>query len=180
MTERTARKTVFLDRDGTINVPTGRPSTYVASWEDFEFLPGALEAIALLTAKGYRVCVVTNQRGVSRGVLDAGELARIHSNMMRAVERAGGRVEGVYVCPHEGGCGCRKPEAGLFEQAGRDAPVDKGRSYMVGDARTDMQAALRYGVAPIFLGEDPPEEASESFESLLEAARWIAESEEAR
>jgi len=102
--------TVFLDRDGTINVkaPEG---DYVKSWDEFEFLPGAVDAIRALHESGRRVVVVTNQRGIARGRMTEDDLADIHERMLEAI--GPGVVAAVYHCPHDDGqCDCRKPRPG--------------------------------------------------------------------
>ena len=105
------------------------------------------EAIRRLNAAGYRVIVVTNQRGVARGLLTMADVEDVHRYMREALARQGARIDGVYVCPHnEGECTCRKPGIGLFLQAERDFPVDKRQSWMVGDSETDAEAGRRYGV----------------------------------
>ncbi len=142
-------KAVFLDRDGLINVPAAEHD-YIKSWNEFRFLPGVPEAAALLTQAGYLLLVVTNQRGVARGLLSFQQLTEIHRNMRRAFARSGARIDGVYVCPHEAGtCTCRKPEIGLFLQAERDFAIDKPSSWMVGDSDSDVAAGRRYGVRTI-------------------------------
>jgi D-glycero-D-manno-heptose 1,7-bisphosphate phosphatase len=131
--------TVFLDRDGVIN---RLRSDYVLSWDTFEFLPGAKEAIALLNAVGMRVVVVTNQRAVARGLLSDNALSVIHARMRAELAEAGAALDAVYVCPHDKAvCDCRKPEIGLFLQAQRDFPaITFNRSVVIGDSLSDMQA----------------------------------------
>lgn len=144
--------TVFLDRDGVVNVPTGIPHTYVTSWEGFAFLPGVARAIRELNEGSFRVVVVTNQRGVARGALAHETLDGIHSRMLADLEAEGAHVDGVYVCPHEGGCRCRKPGTGLLEQADADVPCDRARSWMVGDSPSDVEAGRRFGVRTVLVG----------------------------
>lgn len=138
--------TIFLDRDGTINrkQPEG---DYVKSWAEFEFLPGALAGIRLLARTGARIICITNQRGIARGRMTEVDLADIHQRMLAEIRQAGGRVDAIYHCPHEGDdCNCRKPLTGMFEQAKLDFPdIDFANSFMVGDALSDMKAASRLG-----------------------------------
>lgn len=147
MTE--AVPTIFLDRDGVINVPTGIPHAYVTSWKEFHFLPGVAEAIRTLNGLGYRVVVATNQRGIARGALTRLELDRIHDRMLAVLENDGAHIDKVYVCPHEGGCACRKPEPGLLVQADADCPAEKAKSFMVGDSDSDIEAGRRFGVRTV-------------------------------
>jgi D-glycero-D-manno-heptose 1,7-bisphosphate phosphatase len=167
--------TVFLDRDGTLNVkaPEG---DYITSWERFEWLPGALEAVRVLTEAGVRLVVVTNQRGIALGRMTEDDLSDIHGRMLDDVAAAGGRIDAVYHCPHEAGtCDCRKPLTGLFERARVEHPgLDFARSAMVGDSLSDMEAARRIGATAIRVvaGGDRDGEVHTE-ESLLAAARWL-------
>ena len=101
---------LLLDRDGVINRELGH---FVRSWEEFEFLPGVLGALAAWRAMDTRVIVITNQSAVGRGVLSDEGLRRIHTQMMETIRAAGGHVEAVYACLHAPaqGCACRKPAA---------------------------------------------------------------------
>jgi D-glycero-D-manno-heptose 1,7-bisphosphate phosphatase len=142
---------VILDRDGVINRDT---VDYIRSPEEWIPLPGALEAIARLTAGGWTIAVATNQSGVGRGLFSEQMLGRIHAHMLAAVEAAGGRIGGVYYCPHapDAGCACRKPEPGLLRQAA-DALGQRlqGAPY-IGDKLTDIQAAIAAGARPVLVG----------------------------
>jgi D-glycero-D-manno-heptose 1,7-bisphosphate phosphatase len=136
--------TVFLDRDGVIN---RLRLDYVTSWDKFEFLPRAKDAIGMLNAAGIRVVVVTNQRAVARGLLSVEELTSIHENMRAELASAGATIDAVYYCPHDVGvCACRKPGIEMFLQAQRIFPeIDLARSVVVGDSLGDMQAGRRLG-----------------------------------
>lgn len=144
---------VFLDRDGVIN-RKAPPHEYVKSWAEFEFLPGVPEAIRRLNQGGYTVLVVTNQRGIARGMMSREDVDRLHRHMCLELEAAGAHIGGIFVCPHETGtCGCRKPEVGLFLQAERRYRVDKCKSWTVGDSGSDILAGRRYGVRTILIGD---------------------------
>jgi D-glycero-D-manno-heptose 1,7-bisphosphate phosphatase len=144
--------TVFLDRDGTINVkmPEGR---YVERWEDFSFLPGAKLAIRRLNDAGLRVIVVTNQRGIALGRLTDADLAEIHRLMADRLAAAGARIDALYHCPHDRGeCDCRKPGIGMFLQAQADHPeIAFEDSAIVGDSLSDMEAGARLGCRTILI-----------------------------
>ncbi len=143
---RPAHSAVFLDRDGVINQLI--EGDYVRHWSDFKFVPGSVEALARLHQSGAALLVVTNQRGVARGLVDPTELAEIHQRMADELRRGGAPLDGIYVCPHDVGmCDCRKPAPGLFEQA-RDAHpwIDFKRSQLVGDSMTDLRAGQRLGL----------------------------------
>jgi histidinol-phosphate phosphatase family protein len=143
-------RTAFLDRDGTINAkaPDGE---YVTSPAGFHYLPGAEDAIRLLAGAGWRVVVVTNQRGIALGRMTAGAVDEINRRLLELP------VAAVYVCPHEKGtCDCRKPGTGLFLQAQRDFPeIDFARSVVIGDAPSDMAAGEALGCRTILVGEPP-------------------------
>jgi len=165
---------VFLDRDGVINekAPEGE---YVTEWGAFRFLPGALDGLALLASLGAPVIVATNQRGIARGAMSEEDLADIHRQMLEQVEAAGGRIDAIYHCPHEGGCDCRKPLPGMYERAAREHGLDLRRSAVIGDRRSDMDAAAAVGARGMLVlasGERPlPGE--EVAEDLLSAARLL-------
>lgn len=131
---------VFVDRDGVII--RDRPD-YVRSWDDVEFIPGALEGLRLLAGAGRRVLVVTNQSAIGRGFMSQPELAGIHARLAATVSEAGGRIEAFLVCPHapDDRCACRKPYPGLLYQARTRFGIDLKGSYLVGDFETDMVAA---------------------------------------
>lgn len=140
----TATSTVFIDRDGVINV--NRPD-HVTSWSAFAFLPEALPGLALLRRHGLSVIVITNQAIVNRGLVSRAELDRLHRMMISVVEAHGGRIDAVLVCPHrpEDGCGCRKPAPGLLFAAREQLSIDLGRSLVIGDHWNDLEAARRAG-----------------------------------
>lgn len=148
-------RTVFLDRDGVIN---RKPEVddYVKCWEEFEFLPGAIEAIALLKQNGLRVIVVTNQRGISTGRFTEEALRGIHDHMEAQIRRAGGAIDRIYYCPHDkNSCDCRKPQSGLFLRAQNEFhDICFATSFIVGDSESDMQAAERLGCKKILIGTD--------------------------
>lgn len=167
-------KTVFLDRDGVINA-CARAHDYVKVWNEFHFLNGAAEGIRALHEAGYQIVVVTNQRGVARGLISAETLDDMHMRMCSALKRSGAHVDAVFVCPHnEGECNCRKPEIGLFLQAEQVLSVDKEASWMIGDSDSDMAAGTRYGVKTMLIGAGDTGEYRAK--NLKEAAKIIIES----
>lgn len=167
---------VFLDRDGVINkkAPEGQ---YITDWEAFLLLPCVVEAIALLNKANYRIVVVTNQRGVARGIMTMAMVEQIHAKMCSVLAAHGAFIDMVLFCPHEiGTCSCRKPEIGMFLQAEEKlAPIDRHGSFMVGDSRSDIEAGQRYGVHTISLGEEYSG-ADYHCNNLLEAANYILRS----
>jgi len=167
-------RAVFLDRDGVINRKAPENS-YVTSWAEFEFLPRALDGIALLTGSDLRTIVVTNQRGIARGALTEADLADIHARMAEAVSSAGGRIDAIYHCPHEGPCRCRKPQPGMLLDAARDLGFDPADAALIGDRAHDMAAAAAVGARAVFVrGYDEPIPAVDYVaDDLFDAAQWL-------
>jgi histidinol-phosphate phosphatase family protein len=165
---------VFLDRDGVINrkAPEGG---YVEGWAEFEFLPGALDGLRLLADLGVPVLVATNQRGVALGRITAWDVEEIHRRMVEAVSRAGGRIDGIYYCPHEEGCRCRKPRVGMFEDAARDHGIALEHAVVIGDSPSDMLAADQIGALRIGIGTTPELDADYQAADLAQAASWLVE-----
>ena len=146
----TMQPAIFLDRDGVINE---NRANYVRTWEQVVFLPGVFDALRELAGSGYVVVVVTNQSAIGRGIMTAEALDDIHDRITHRVTQEGGRVDAIYACPHrpDGGCDCRKPQPGMLLQAAADLDIDLASSYLVGDAVTDMEAALAVGVLPVMV-----------------------------
>jgi D-glycero-D-manno-heptose 1,7-bisphosphate phosphatase len=145
---------VILDRDGVLNRKMPK-ATYVQSWKDWEWLPGAREALKIFKHAGYRVVIITNQAGIARGHLSERDLAAIHERMKEEVEAAGGRIDRLYFCPHhwDDGCECRKPKPGMLFQAQRDLHLDLSRTVFVGDDTRDGEAAEAAGCPFVLLPE---------------------------
>ena len=143
-------KWVILDRDGVINEDS---DAYIKSPEEWEAIPGSLEAIELLTRHGYRLVVITNQSGIARGYFNEEVLAKIHAKMVREVEARGGRIEAIYHCPHgpEDFCECRKPKAGLYLRMAEDFSVNLHGVPAIGDSFRDLEAARSVGAAPMLV-----------------------------
>lgn len=177
--------TIFLDRDGTLNVEHG----YVTAPEQLELHPGAAVAVARLNEAGGRVVVITNQSAVGRGLLTEAGLDAIHTRLKELLRTAGARLDAVYVCPHhpEEGCGCRKPQPGLIMRAVAELGVDLTASYVVGDRRRDVDLGRTVGSRTVLVltGPQSAEElramkrdgyaADHVAESVREAANWILE-----
>ena len=147
---------VFLDRDGVLNrkLPEG---AYVSDWAQFQWLPGAVEAIARMNRACLTVIVVSNQRGIALGRLSVEQLELIHDQMRGHLARHGARLDAIYYCPHDlGECNCRKPDTGLFEQATKDFPgVVAKNSVVIGDSLSDIEAGRRLGMRTIFIEGAP-------------------------
>ncbi len=142
---------VFFDRDGVLNVE----KNYLYKTEDFVWQPGAREAIQLLNGLGYFVFVVTNQSGVARGFYTEADVKLLHDFMQQQLAECGAKVDAFYYCPHHPAatvqeyklnCTCRKPESGMLLQAFAEYPVDKQKSFLIGDKQSDLQAAENAGI----------------------------------
>lgn len=134
-------KAVFLDRDGIIN-QKAPPGQYVKSWEDFRILPGVAEGISRLNRAGFKVIVVTNQRGIAKGLMTVADLEGIHKRMSDSLAQAGATIDGIYYCPHEKTpvCRCRKPAPGMLLDAAQEHGIELPASWMIGDSDIDIEA----------------------------------------
>jgi D-glycero-D-manno-heptose 1,7-bisphosphate phosphatase len=122
------------------------------------------------------VVVVTNQRGIARGRMTEADLAEIHGRMLTDVSAAGGRIDAVYHCPHEGGCECRKPGTLLFRRAADDLGFELSASVVVGDRASDMEAAAAIGARRVLVAghEEPMPPVDHVASDLADAARRLA------
>ena len=147
------RATIFLDRDGTLNVE----KNYLYRYEDWEWLPGAVEAIKTFNDKGFLVIVVSNQAGIARGLFFDSDVQKLHNSIDDELIKKGAKIDGFYYCPHhpEFGdktiCNCRKPSPGLLIKAKNDWDIDLKRSFMIGDKVIDMNAGKTAGVRSILV-----------------------------
>ncbi len=143
-------KLVVLDRDGVINEDSNEHVKSVAEWRP---ISGSLEAIARLCQAGFAVVVVTNQSGLARGLFDRAALDAIHEAMNRQVEAAGGRIAGLFICPHAPGegCDCRKPRPGLLRQVEAELGASVLDAPLIGDKPSDLQLARVAGCLPILV-----------------------------
>ncbi len=153
-------KLIILDRDGVINHDSVQ---FIKSPEEWRPIEGSLAAIARLSQAGYRVVVATNQSGVGRGLFDMDTLNAIHEKMVKAVTQAGGRIDGIFYCPHaaDSTCNCRKPKSGMFEEIARRFNVDLRGMPTVGDSLRDMQAGLAVGCVPYLVRTGKGEKTAE-------------------
>ena len=147
--------TLFLDRDGVINKRL--VDDYIKRWDEFEFLPGVLESLAVFSKIFGKIIVVTNQQGVGKGWMTESELKEINKKMVESIEEAGGRVDGVYYCTdlkNKPG-NCRKPSTALFERARHDFPeIDPSKSIMAGDSQSDIDFGRNAGMFTVFIGRE--------------------------
>ena len=151
-------KLVIVDRDGTVCVER---EGYIQTPDEWEALPGALDAIARLNQAGYHVVVAANMPGLGRGLFDSAALNAIHTKMAKQLAAVGGRVEAIFFCPHapEEGCTCRKPAPGLFQKIGERYKVDLKQVHAVGNSLSDAQAAHAAGCVPhlVLTGRHAPQ-----------------------
>lgn len=143
-------KVVFIDRDGVINRNRG---DHVKNWDEFVFLPHAVDSLVELTRHGFRTVILTNQAVVNRGIVSRETIDEIHTRMLAVLEAAGARVEAVFYCPHrpEERCHCRKPQPGLLLQAADRLGIDLSQSYLIGDAVADVAAGRAVGCRTILV-----------------------------
>lgn len=157
-------KAIFLDRDGVINRYPG-DKEYVKTWGEFHFLPNVKSALKKLTLHGLRLFIISNQAGVSKGIYSNGALDTITKNMLKELGEDI-KISGVYYCTHceQDDCSCRKPKAGLVEQAivklkqeGQEIELEK--SYFIGDTIRDIETGKNAGLKTIliFSGKEKPE-----------------------
>ncbi len=143
-------KLVILDRDGVINRDS---KDFVKSADEWLPLPGSIDAIAALSAAGYKVAVASNQSGLARGLFDEPALDAMHAKLQALVEDAGGKVDYIVVCPHgpDDGCACRKPEPGMYRQVAEHFDTALDDVAIVGDSLRDLEAAVAAGAKPILV-----------------------------
>ena len=136
---------LFLDRDGVIieNQPE-----YVRSWNDVQIFPKAIQALLKIKFSNYKIVIITNQSVVGRGLIPLKTAEQINSCLVDKIEKAGGRIDGVFMCPHapQDNCLCRKPSPGLIQQAASSLNLDLQRSILIGDALSDISAGQTAGI----------------------------------
>ncbi len=149
--------TLFLDRDGVINHE--KEKDYIHTWDEFRFYKGVKEAMAVFAKKFRYIIVITNQRGIGKGVTRMEDVERIHKNMKSAIEKAGGRIDAVYFSPDmEDTSPNRKPNNGMGLRAMKDFPgIDNAKAIMIGNTLSDMQFGRNMGLKTIFLPTTRPE-----------------------
>ncbi len=137
--------TLFLDRDGVINEE--KHMDYINSWKEFRFYDGVKEALKIFNEKFVKIFIITNQRGVAKGLTREEDLVKIHNNMLNEILLEGGRVDKIYYCS-EMESPNRKPNPGMGLQAQKDfSEVDFSKSIMIGNTLSDMKFGRNLGVA---------------------------------
>lgn len=143
-------KFVILDRDGVINFDS---PDYIKTRDEWQPIPGSIEAIAALSRAGYEIVVATNQSGLGRGLFGLDELEAMHQKLCALVEERGGRIGSIFYCPHlpQDGCTCRKPATGLLDAAEREYACSLAGSVVIGDSMKDIELARAKACRPILV-----------------------------
>ena len=165
--------TLMLDRDGVLNrrIIDG----YVTSWDEFEFLPGVLEALQVFAQRFRYIIVVTNQQGVGKGLMTMEQVDAIHDRMCLEVEAHDGRIDGILVCPQLASDpdNYRKPSPEMAFMAQELFPdINLNKCVMVGDGATDIEFGRNAGTKTVFIGEENPD-ANDTFPSLIDFANLL-------
>ncbi len=144
------RKVVFIDRDGVINVDLWK---YVETWKEFRFEKGALDALKVLTDKGFDIFIISNQAGVGDGVFSEAAMWQVHEKMVAAMAKREIKIRGARYCPHskKAKCECRKPKTQLLEKAVAKIDFDRKKTFFVGDKFSDLEAGVNFGVRTILV-----------------------------
>ncbi len=167
--------TLFLDRDGVVNVRL--VDDYVKNINEFEFLPGVLEAFKIFAETFGKIIIVTNQQGVGKGLMTLDNVETVHGFMMQAIENQKGRVDAIYVCPQlkSDPDNFRKPSPKMAYMAQHDFPeIDFDKSVMVGDSNSDIEFGRNAGMYTILIGDEAVKcRPDRRFESLLKFAKIL-------
>lgn len=149
--------TLFLDRDGVINVE--KNEDYVRNWDEFEFYENSLLALPTLAARFNTIVITTNQKGVGRGLMTETDLTLIHNNMLQKIKSVGGRIDHIFYCTDlENDSPNRKPQPGMAFQAKQQFPhIDFTKSIMVGNRTSDMEFGRNAGLHTVFVATTHPE-----------------------
>ena len=167
--------TLFLDRDGVINKKIDHD--YVRNYSQFEFLPGVKDALRILNDIFGRIVIVTNQRGIGRGLMTVQDLESIHEAMMKEVTAAGGRIDAIYFCSdvQDEGSTHRKPQPGMALDAKAQFPeIDFSRSLMAGDSSGDMEFGTRLGMVTAYISPQLAGNAHLHYTSLINLANDLS------
>jgi D-glycero-D-manno-heptose 1,7-bisphosphate phosphatase len=148
--------TLFLDRDGVINVKL--EGDYVKKIEEFQFTNNAIKALAKAKRLFAKILVVTNQQGIAKGLYTEEDLKNVHNYMQEQLAKENAQVDKIYYCPALSGdtrFNCRKPDIGMALQAKKDFPeINFTKSVMVGDSISDMEFGKKLGMYTVFISND--------------------------
>ena len=167
--------TLFLDRDGVIN--TRLVDDYVKNINEFEFMPGVLDAFRIFAEKFGKIIIVTNQQGVGKGLMTMQDVDIVHKFMLKEIENQKGRVDAIYVCPQlkSDPDNFRKPSPKMAYMAQHDFPeIDLYKSIMIGDMNSDLEFGKNCGMYTVFIGNEPIKiKPDDKYETLLEFAKIL-------
>ena len=170
------KKCIFLDRDGVINrskAINGKPYAPTL-FKNFIFLPQVKLSISLLKKKKYLIIVITNQPDISNGKLNISEFSLMTNKTFKNL-----KIDDLFFCPHSSfqNCKCRKPKLGMFDKAVKKHNIDIGKSYMIGDRKSDIEAGKSLKCKTIFIDknylENKPINFDYSCKSLYKALQYI-------
>jgi D-glycero-alpha-D-manno-heptose 1-phosphate guanylyltransferase len=149
--------TLFIDRDGIINHE--KKEEYILNWQEFNFYDDAKEALQQFSKKFGKIIIVSNQRGVGKGLMTEADLQNIHQNMKKEIEIAGGRIDGIYYCTStDNKHPDRKPNPGMAFHAKKDFPgIDLSKSLIAGNKPSDMLFGRNTGMYSVFIATTNPE-----------------------
>lgn len=149
------RKFIFLDRDGVINKRPPK-AEYICRPEDFIWLDGAKEAIKKLNSAGYFIILISNQAGISRGLMSNEDFLNVQKKMERDLSKIGAHIDAVYYCPHgwDDNCECRKPKPGMLYQAQKDFSINLNKCIVIGDDERDIMTAHNAEMKGVLVTED--------------------------
>lgn len=143
-------KCVFFDRDGVIN-KKALEHDYIKNWNEFEIIPEIIDVMKHVQEKGYKIIIVTNQRGIARKIVSEENLAEIHHNLNKLLMANGIFITDIFYCPHgiDENCSCRKPKPGMLLEAKKLYSIDFDKSFLIGDSESDILAANSVNVKSI-------------------------------
>ncbi|RRS31261.1 MAG: hypothetical protein P794_04225 [Epsilonproteobacteria bacterium (ex Lamellibrachia satsuma)] len=171
-----SNKTLFIDRDGIINIDHG----YTYKIGSFEFMPGIFDLLSLFQSKGYQIFIITNQSGIGRGYYTLDDFEKLTDWMIKELKQKGIFIEKVFYCPHspEEKCSCRKPNIGMVEQALEEFDIDLKHSWMIGDKQSDIDLAHHAHIANcIAIGDRVIQNATLKFRTVQECADYLQENQ---
>ncbi len=183
-------KLIILDRDGVINHVR---DDFVKSADEWVPIEGSMDAVAFLTEAGYTLAVATNQSGIGRNYFTVETLTEMHAKMHRLVQQAGGKIDGIWFCPHTAAdnCGCRKPKPGMITDIIERFNAEAADTWLVGDSLRDLQAIDAAGGKPALVltgkgkktleseGDNLPAN-TQIFDNLLAFSQYVMQEKAAR
>ena len=142
----------FLDRDGVIN-QNAKEHDYIKTWKEFKFYSNTLDALKMIQKSKIPTFIITNQRGISRQLMNEDDLTDIHTKMLAEIINYGGNIKEIYVCPHghEDECKCRKPNPGMILQAAKEHSINLDEAVLIGDTKSDILAGQAAGCKTVLV-----------------------------